>query len=311
MARNDLMGLAALGALGLMMSGKKSPGGDSSDAVAASYPGLMEQQEPGWQSATGPTAAPAASRRTVAAADTSGPMLDASRADLEAGMTRGQRPADPRDLEKSMTRGQRPADPRDLEKGMTRGQRAAPSFISPEEAARRYVPRRQVVQSPISSAQALANLDAATGVRPMDPNSPRGPNAADSTELGRNLSAAANALGPAGLAGAGAQGLRVAREFGANSPVQRAYNAAAAARRAAEGYSPAEAQAAREAAELAVREGKTLNPNAWLAGPRGMAENFKKGGKVTKKVVSKPQRSSASSRADGIAQRGKTRGVMR
>lgn len=42
----------------------------------------------------------------------------------------------------------------------------------------------------------------------------------------------------------------------------------------------AEAQAAREAAELAAREGKTLNPNAWLAGPRGMAENFKKGGKV-------------------------------
>ena len=42
----------------------------------------------------------------------------------------------------------------------------------------------------------------------------------------------------------------------------------------------AEAQAAREAAELAAREGKSLNPNAWLAGPRGMAENFKKGGKV-------------------------------
>ena len=30
----------------------------------------------------------------------------------------------------------------------------------------------------------------------------------------------------------------------------------------------------------AAREAKTLNPNAWMAGPKGMAENFKKGGNV-------------------------------
>ena len=54
-------------------------------------------------------------------------------------------------------------------------------------------------------------------------------------------------------------------------------------------------------AELAAREGKTLNPNAWLAGPRGMAENFKKGGKV--KAV--------RGRGDGVAKRGWTKGKMR
>jgi hypothetical protein len=37
----------------------------------------------------------------------------------------------------------------------------------------------------------------------------------------------------------------------------------------------AAAQAAREA-----REAKTLNPNAWMAGPKGMKDNFKSGGGV-------------------------------
>ena len=52
--------------------------------------------------------------------------------------------------------------------------------------------------------------------------------------------------------------------------------------------------------------GDTSNVKKEAERPTG----FKKGGKVTKKVVSKPQRSSASSRADGIAQRGKTKGKM-
>jgi hypothetical protein len=61
---------------------------------------------------------------------------------------------------------------------------------------------------------------------------------------------------------------------------QRAYNEAQAVRRAAEGMSPAEALAAKKAAELAAREAKTLNPNAWMAGPKGMSRDFKKGGAV-------------------------------
>ena len=30
----------------------------------------------------------------------------------------------------------------------------------------------------------------------------------------------------------------------------------------------------------AAREAKTLNPNAWMAGPKGMKDNFKSGGGV-------------------------------
>jgi hypothetical protein len=91
---------------------------------------------------------------------------------------------------------------------------------------------------------------------------------------------------------------KIAAELSTAGRSQRAYNAAQAARRSAEGMNPTEALAAREAATQAAREAKTLNPNAWLAGPKGMAENFRKGGMT------------ASRRGDGIASRGKTRGKM-
>jgi len=67
---------------------------------------------------------------------------------------------------------------------------------------------------------------------------------------------------------------------------QAQYNARAAARRAAGELTPAEIEAANEAAQ-AAREAKTLNPNAWMAGPKGMMENFKKGGAVKAKPVKK------------------------
>lgn len=56
---------------------------------------------------------------------------------------------------------------------------------------------------------------------------------------------------------------------------------------------------------------KVTNPLAWMAGPKGMADDFKRGGKVkakVKKMASGGSTSGASKRADGIAQRGKTRG---
>lgn len=73
--------------------------------------------------------------------------------------------------------------------------------------------------------------------------------------------------------------------------------------------------AAEKAVAAKQRADKTLNPNAWLAGPKGMADNFKRGGKVKakapmKKMASGGSTSKASSRADGIAQRGKTRGKI-
>ena len=57
------------------------------------------------------------------------------------------------------------------------------------------------------------------------------------------------------------------------------------------------------------REKKTLNPLAWMAGPKGMADDFKKGGKV--KMASGGAVSGASRRGDGIATRGKTNCKMR
>ena len=113
-------------------------------------------------------------------------------------------------------------------------------------------------------------------------------NSVDSTETSRNLSALMNASGPGKLA----TGLSLAaREGMAANAAQKAYNARAAARRSEEGLSAAEAatakaakatRAAREAkvAPRKEREAKTLNPNAWMAGPKGMREDFKKGGSV-------------------------------
>ena len=57
------------------------------------------------------------------------------------------------------------------------------------------------------------------------------------------------------------------------------------------------------------RDKKTLNPLAWMSGPKGMADDFKKGGKV--KMASGGSVSSASKRGDGIATRGKTNCKMR
>jgi hypothetical protein len=131
---------------------------------------------------------------------------------------------------------------------------------------------------------------------------PTGGERVSGTELGRNVSNTLNALAPMG-GGVG----KVGAELMTAGRGQRAYNAAQAERRAAEGMSPAEALAARQEAAQAAREAKTLNPNAWMAGPKGMAENFRKGGAV-KKMASGGM--TASRRGDGIASRGKTRGKI-
>lgn len=113
----------------------------------------------------------------------------------------------------------------------------------------------------------------------------------DSTETSRNLSALMNFTGPGKMA----TGLTLAaREAKAGKGIQDAYNARAAARRSEEGLSAAEAAAAKAASTAKAtrasreskvaprreREAKTLNPNAYLAGPKGMMDDFKKGGSV-------------------------------
>ena len=93
----------------------------------------------------------------------------------------------------------------------------------------------------LTSAQAMRQLDEQTGVR-QGPTAGNG-NSVDSTELSRNLSAILNAGGPGGLFKAAKAGVGVAREFGPASAAQKAYNKAQTGRRAAEGFSPAEAKA--------------------------------------------------------------------
>lgn len=149
---------------------------------------------------------------------------------------------------------------------------------------------------PMSGAEAMAKLDRETGVKPMSPDTPRGPNAVTGTETSRNLKNIASALTPMG-GGVGKIGAELAL-----------------GRRGA------------QAAEVSSKGREAVtNPMAWMAGPKGMkavqkAENaarktrkqlpdsatnggaigYKKGGVV----------SSASSRADGIAIRGKTKGTI-
>jgi hypothetical protein len=127
---------------------------------------------------------------------------------------------------------------------------------------------------------------------PRDKNKVVGGERIDSSELGRNVSNTLNAT--AGLSVPGFVG----------KMTQKQYNALAALRRSEEGLNAAEAAAVLQG----LRENKTLNPMAWMAGPKGMAENFKKGGAVKKMakggMTSMP---TASKRADGIASKGKTK----
>jgi hypothetical protein len=196
---------------------------------------------------------------------------------------------------------------RDLETTMTRGQQtpaaAASTVSSSEEGMKNYKPRRTPKASTTSSSEVgMKNYKprrtppVVSQIPGQNRSGPTGGERVSGTELSRNLSNTAAALTPIG----GGLG-KVGAELATAGRAQRGYNAAQATRRSAEGMSPAEALAAKKAAERAAREAKTLNPNAWMAGPKGMAENFRKGGAV---------KMTASRRADGIASRGKTKCKM-
>lgn len=160
------------------------------------------------------------------------------------------------------------------------------------------------------------------------------------TEFSRNAANTLAAMGPGKLAGVGAIGMEMRGAKSAGEAVKKASDAStrgavAAQKRAAlkkqaeegiernladefKGYSSSAAEkavAAKQRAAAQQRADKTTNPLAWMAGPKGMADDFKRGGKVKakapmKKMASGGSTSKASSRADGIAQRGKTRGKI-
>jgi hypothetical protein len=136
----------------------------------------------------------------------------------------------------------------------------------------------------------------------------------DSTELGRNVKNTLNALAPIG-GGVG----KVGAELATAGRTQRAYNAAQAERRAAEGMSPAEALAARasQAAPKAAKAEKSVptkgreevtNPLMWAAGPKN-AGKFKEGAKQAPKKAKKAlDESDTTGGAVGYKKGGNVRG---
>lgn len=241
MARGkDLAGLAALGALGMMLSkGKK--GSDTSGMDTGGFEGIKDlprrdtgmsekepggpdfgsEKEPGWD-----TKPSAASKPTVSRARATAPSSRSTiSADDEAGMSRGTRPRDPRNAEAGMSRGTRSTSMAGAGRGMVN-----PASVSPTPDMSAYVPRRTP----------QANSTTEEGMRNYVSRAPTGMER-DTSEVDRVRN----------LAGA------------FNVPIR----------------------------------------------PRSSEDGFKKGGAV-KKMASGGKVSSASSRADGIAQKGKTKGRM-
>jgi hypothetical protein len=173
----------------------------------------------------------------------------------------------------------------DDEAGTSRGRPAegAPKMTKGERPM--AVDSKGIPTRRLKDNETQASYEAAAERRSKEPV---GPNSASGSELGRNVSAIMNATGPGKLA----TGLTLAaREAKAGKGVQEAYNARAAARRSEEGLSASEAATAKAAkatradreakvAPRKAREAKTLNPNAWMAGPKGMKDDFKSGGSV-------------------------------
>jgi hypothetical protein len=134
--KKDLAGLAALGALGYMMSkGKGSEGPALSDDQYNPDVRANERNEnfsnEGRTPVKAPTRAPA--RVSNAGQD----MREPVHVDAEAGMTRGTRPRDARDAEKGMSRGTRTTSMAGAGRGMVN-----PSAASSTPDMSAYVPRR-------------------------------------------------------------------------------------------------------------------------------------------------------------------------
>lgn len=283
----DLAGLAALGALGYMLTRDK--GGNSTPTRAA----RPESTETRLES---PEDTIKRSMKKAPEAEDANYGNEGRRTSMATGrVDRGSSAS--MDDEATSSEDTAPlsrATPGSMAK-RTEGNYPMPSLSAVErKAAARKASMSTDAMKNASRAQARRGSSAIVDQIPgQDRSGPTGGERVSGTELSRNVSNTMSALAPLG-GGVG----KIGAEMATAGRAQRGYNAAQAARRSAEGMSPAEALAAREAAAQAAREAKTLNPNAWLAGPKGMAENFRKGGMT------------ASRRGDGIASRGKTRGKM-
>jgi hypothetical protein len=148
-------------------------------------------------------------------------------------------------IAKTESKAEAKADARDAEAGKSRG-RPAEGEPKMTKGERPMVTLNGIPTRRLKDNETLADVSAAAERRSKEPV---GPNSASGSALGRNIKNTLMAMGPTRLAGLG--------------------NAAA------EG-----AMASRAAKAVAAREAKTLNPSAWMAGPKGMKENFKSGGGV-------------------------------
>jgi len=176
MARGkDLAGLAALGALGMMLSkGKK--GSDTSGMDTGGFEGIkdlprrdtgMSEKEPDENYRnSGPRTSPTASRARATAPSSRSTIS----ADDEAGMSRGTRPRDPRNAEAGMSRGTRTTSMAGAGRGVTTPTRPQADSTT-EEGMRNYVSRaRTGMERDTSEVDHVRNLAGAFNV----PIRPRG-----------------------------------------------------------------------------------------------------------------------------------------
>jgi hypothetical protein len=280
MARKDLAGLAALGALGYMLNRDKPTQVEDRSGSSFSMRGGAEDERPA------PTGMGEA---TQLLSDRNENFSNEGR----TGITRTPVGAVPRPRPRPM---------------------AAAPVAAPQQTA------------PAGPVNPIDELNRATGTKPMDPNSDRGPNAVTGTELDRNVNNAMNAVGGGGLrmvrnlarAKAEADMARAATTKGGklaeyitpelgysqkvlqNNPTKQLT-----------GPSKAELVARDRAARAAEREAgrKEFNQRGVDRFVESTFEGgMKRGGKVKKMASGGMARSSASSRGDGIASKGKTRG---
>jgi hypothetical protein len=223
------------------------------------------------------------------------------RVNVQAGKPSAPVSGNPRDREAPMGRGTRPQDPRDLEAKNSRG-------IKGEGPPRTTTGR---------TAATPGNIPGGAG----DYTPVAGKKVEKMSDAERNLQNILMGAGAgAGVAGAIYKGkklldARKAAQAGAKKRANLKRDVEEGIERnLADELQNYSSSAAEKAVAARQRADKTLNPNAWMSGPKGMADDFKRGGKVkppVKKMASGGMVSSASKRADGIATKGKTRCKMR
>jgi hypothetical protein len=296
MAKN-LAGLAALGALGVILRDKM---GDKQKNSGAFY-----------EAGSGPTA-------ETTPVDDNGAFYEAGSGPTGAALARNPGPMDDESQWGTAVPGQVAYKKK---RPMTSGQTLSSQGSRYPTPAQRLTtsndPRVNPDFDPTSAQGAGPSSYPTQGTRPSTGNigptmrsprgdiipgqsvrAPQGGERVDSTELGRNAFNGLNAMGAAGkLAGVG----KMATEAATMGRVQRAYNAQQAARRAAEGLSPAEAAAARQRLAEAAFEGGMKKGGSVKAKGKSKSVKMSSGGSA---------RSSASKRGDGIASKGRTRGKM-